>query len=155
MTTTEYTFGDYNVSLALEEDAPLGKLDDLHICHLGMKFISARQIPEFNVYEFEMAMRPVTGGEAVKALGEGSLEDSVTAVCDRLGIPDAAARARALGVWAVGGAVAAAAGPLLGQLIQCLGEIAVWRCGAHAISFFAMFQVAACALPTSDGSILS
>ena len=66
MTTTEYTFGDYNVSLALEEDAPLGKLNDLHICHLGMKFISARQIPEFNVYEFEMGMRPAAGGEAVK-----------------------------------------------------------------------------------------
>ena len=66
MTTTEYTFGDYNVSLALEEDAPLGKLDDLHICHLGMKFISARQIPEFNVYEFEMGMRPAAGGETVK-----------------------------------------------------------------------------------------
>jgi hypothetical protein len=66
MTTTEYTFGDYNVSLALEEEAPLGKLDDLHICHLGMKFISARPIPEFNVYEFEMALKPVGPGEAVK-----------------------------------------------------------------------------------------
>ena len=66
MTTTEYTFGDYNVSLALEEDAPLGKLDDLHICHLGMKFISARQIPEFNVYEFEMSLKAVGGGEPAK-----------------------------------------------------------------------------------------
>jgi hypothetical protein len=66
MTTTEYTFGDYNVCFALEEEAPLGKLDDLHICHLGMKFISDRQIPEFNVYEFEIAMRPISGGDPVK-----------------------------------------------------------------------------------------
>ena len=29
MTTTKYTFGDYSVSLALEEDSPLGRLDDL------------------------------------------------------------------------------------------------------------------------------
>jgi len=50
MTTTDYTFGDYNVSLALEADTPLGKLEDLHICHLGMKFISARQLPEFSIY---------------------------------------------------------------------------------------------------------
>ena len=65
MTTTEYAFGDYNVSLALEEDAPLGRLDDLHICHLGMKFVSARQIPEFNIYEFDMAIKPSAGGEPV------------------------------------------------------------------------------------------
>lgn len=79
MTTTEYTFGDYNVSLALEEDAPLGKLDDLHICHLGMKFISARQIPEFNVYEFEMSLKAGIGepskvkccGVVVKSEPEG------------------------------------------------------------------------------------
>ncbi|NCA81413.1 MAG: hypothetical protein EOM72_01515 [Opitutae bacterium] len=79
MTTTEYTFGDYNVSLALEEDAPLGKLDDLHICHLGMKFISARQIPEFNVYEFEMSLKAANGepskvkccGVVVKSEPEG------------------------------------------------------------------------------------
>ena len=71
MTTTEYAFGDYNVSLALEEDAPLGRLDDLHICHLGMKFVSARQIPEFNIYEFDMAIKPSAGGEpmTVKCCG--------------------------------------------------------------------------------------
>lgn len=67
MTTTEYTFGDYNVCLALEEEAPLGKLEDLHICHLGMKFISDRQISEFNVYEFEIAMKPAgASGDPVK-----------------------------------------------------------------------------------------
>ena len=65
MTTTDYAFGDYNVSLALEEDAPLGRLDDLHICHLGMKFISARPIPEFNVYDFDMAIKPSAGGDPV------------------------------------------------------------------------------------------
>ena len=58
MTTTKYSFGDYSVSLALDADGPLGELEDLHICHLGMKFISARQIPEFNVYEFEIGVRP-------------------------------------------------------------------------------------------------
>ncbi len=66
MTTTEYTFGDYSVSLALEQDVPLGRLDDLHICHLGMKFISARQIPEFNMYEFEMALTPHGAGDRVR-----------------------------------------------------------------------------------------
>ena len=59
MTTTQYSFGDYSVSLALDEDSPLGKLDDLHICHLGMKFISARPLPEFGLYEFEIAIKPV------------------------------------------------------------------------------------------------
>ena len=62
MTTTKYSFGDYRVSLALDEDSPLGKLDDLHICHLGMKFISARPLPEFSQYEFEIAITPVSPG---------------------------------------------------------------------------------------------
>lgn len=63
MTTTDYTFGNYNVSFALEEDhPPLGKLEDLHICHLGMKFVSACPMPEFAVYEFEIAVRPVRSG---------------------------------------------------------------------------------------------
>lgn len=66
MTTTEYAFGDYNVSLAVDEALPLGKLNDLHICHLGMRFISARQIPEFNVYEFDMAIQSSGGGDPVK-----------------------------------------------------------------------------------------
>lgn len=71
MTTTQYTFGDYNVSLALDEDAPLGKLNDLHICHLGMKFISARPLPEFSIYEFAVALTPLDGDEAanVKCCG--------------------------------------------------------------------------------------
>ena len=64
MTTTDYPFGDYKVSFAMDE-APLGKLNDLHICHLGMKFISDRPLPEFNVYEFEMAIRPAGSGEPV------------------------------------------------------------------------------------------
>ncbi|HPC20376.1 MAG TPA: hypothetical protein PL039_09285 [Kiritimatiellia bacterium] len=66
MTTTDYLFGDYNVSLASEAEASLGKLDELHICHLGMKFISDRKIPEFNVYEFEIAVKPL--GTATDAL---------------------------------------------------------------------------------------
>lgn len=64
MTTTKYSFGDYSVSLALDEDSPLGRLDDLHICHLGMKFISGRPLPEFSLYEFEIAIKPLKGGEA-------------------------------------------------------------------------------------------
>ena len=58
MTTTNYTFGDYSVTLALDAETPLGQLDDLHICHLGMKFISSREIPVFSIYEFDMAIRP-------------------------------------------------------------------------------------------------
>lgn len=65
MTTSEYTFGDYSVSLALEQESPLGKLEDLHICHLGMKFISAQRLPEFSIYEFDMTMKPAVGGEPV------------------------------------------------------------------------------------------
>ncbi len=63
MTTTQYSFGDYSVSLALDEDSPLGKLDDLHICHLGMKFISSRPLPEFGLYEFEIAIKPLAGDQ--------------------------------------------------------------------------------------------
>lgn len=66
MTTTKYSFGDYSVSLALDADGPLGELEDLHICHLGMKFISARQIPEFGVYEFELGVRPAGAAEPVQ-----------------------------------------------------------------------------------------
>ena len=66
MTTSKYSFGDFSVSLALDADTPLGNLEDLHICHLGMKFISARQVPEFSIYEFEIGVRPVDGGDPVK-----------------------------------------------------------------------------------------
>ncbi len=59
MTTSTYSFGDYSVSLALDEECSLGRLDDLHICHLGMKFISIRPLPEFGLYEFEIAIHPV------------------------------------------------------------------------------------------------
>ena len=71
MTMTKYTFGDYSVSLGLHEQAPLGKLDDLHICHLGMKFISPRPLPEFSVYEFDIALKPAGGAETttVKCCG--------------------------------------------------------------------------------------
>lgn len=58
MTTSQYAFGDYSVSLALDYESPLGSLEDLHICHLGMKFISAREIPLFSVYEFEISVGP-------------------------------------------------------------------------------------------------
>ncbi len=63
MTTTTYSFGDYSVSLALDAETPLGPLEDLHICHLGMKFISRREIPLFAIYEFEMAIRPAASRE--------------------------------------------------------------------------------------------
>jgi hypothetical protein len=65
MTMTKYTFGEYSVSLGLDEEAPLGQLEDLHICHLGMKFIAPRQLPEFSIYEFDMAIKPTMGGEPV------------------------------------------------------------------------------------------
>ena len=62
-----YTFGDYSVTLALDDETPLGRLDDLHICHLGMKFIAAREIPVFSMYEFDMAIRPLdAGGESMR-----------------------------------------------------------------------------------------
>lgn len=61
MTTTTYSFGDYSVFFALDAESPLGPLEDLHICHLGMKFISRRSIPLFSVYEFNMAIRSVPG----------------------------------------------------------------------------------------------
>lgn len=63
MTTIQYSFGDYSVSLALDEESPLGKLDDLHICHLGMKFISSRPLPEFSLYEFEIAIKSLAGDQ--------------------------------------------------------------------------------------------
>lgn len=66
MTTTKYSFGNYNVSLALDADAPLGELEDLHICHLGMKFTSARQVPEFSIYEFEIGLRPAAAAARVQ-----------------------------------------------------------------------------------------
>jgi hypothetical protein len=64
MTTTNYTFGDYSVSLALDQEAPLGPLEDLHICHLGMRFISRHEIPLFGIYEFNMSMQPTGSNEA-------------------------------------------------------------------------------------------
>lgn len=63
---TKYTFGDYSVSLGLDEENPLGEISDLHICHLGMKFLCARRLPEFSIYEFEMSMKPVAAsGESI------------------------------------------------------------------------------------------
>lgn len=61
MTTTTYSFGDYSVYLALDAKTPLGPLEDLHICHLGMRFISKHEIPLFSVYEFNMAVRSSPG----------------------------------------------------------------------------------------------
>ena len=54
------------MTLALGENKTLGKLNDLHICHLGMKFVSARPIPEFSVYDFEMSLKPVGPGDPVR-----------------------------------------------------------------------------------------
>jgi len=71
MTTTQYTFGEYSVCLGLDHENPLGDLEDLHICHLGMKFISPRALPEFSVYEFDMAIKPVQSGEAVSVRCSG------------------------------------------------------------------------------------
>jgi len=62
---TQYTFGDYSVSLGLDEKDPLGELEDLHICHLGMKFLSSRALPEFGMYEFDMAIKPTRGGDPI------------------------------------------------------------------------------------------
>lgn len=63
---TNYTFGDYSVSFGTDEETPLGELNDLHICHLGMKFLSAHPLPEFSIYDFDMAVKPANGsGEAV------------------------------------------------------------------------------------------
>ncbi|NLG34869.1 MAG: hypothetical protein GX548_05900 [Lentisphaerae bacterium] len=67
MTTTNYSFGAYSVSLALDAETPLGQLEDLHICHLGMKFISSQEIPLFSIYEFDMTIRPLeAGGDALR-----------------------------------------------------------------------------------------
>jgi len=65
MTTTQYTFGDYSVCLGLDEETPLGELNDLHICHLGMRFISSRALPEFSMYDFDMAIKSTQGGESI------------------------------------------------------------------------------------------
>ena len=67
MTITNYSFGQYSVSLALDSESPLGQVQDLHICHLGMKFIASREIPVFSIYEFDMAIRPdESGGESLQ-----------------------------------------------------------------------------------------
>ncbi|NLB65126.1 MAG: hypothetical protein GX803_01475 [Lentisphaerae bacterium] len=63
MTAVSYSFGEYRVSLALAAEDSLGPLEDLHICHLGMRFISPRQIKLFSMYEFDIAMRPVGSEE--------------------------------------------------------------------------------------------
>jgi hypothetical protein len=63
MTTTNYSFGDYAVSFAVDADDPLGELEDLHICHLGMRFISRREIPVFGIYEFSMTLKPRECGD--------------------------------------------------------------------------------------------
>ncbi|MDR0993970.1 MAG: PilZ domain-containing protein [Verrucomicrobiota bacterium] len=65
MTAISYSFGGYNVSLMVEEGSPIGQLDDLSICHLGMRFIAFCQIPEFSLYEFQISLIPLNGGEGV------------------------------------------------------------------------------------------
>jgi len=76
MTTTKYTFGEYSVCLGLDHEDPLGALEDLHICHLGMRFLSRRLLPEFSVYEFDMAIKPTQGGEAVPVRCSGIIVSS-------------------------------------------------------------------------------
>lgn len=66
MTKTQYTFGEYSVCLGIHEDSPFGELDDLHICHLGMKFLSSRPLPEFSVYQFDMTIRPLDGTDFIE-----------------------------------------------------------------------------------------
>lgn len=52
----QYRCGDGYVSLeqSLTTTAPLSELEDLHICHLGMKFLSPQPLPEFGLYEFDI-----------------------------------------------------------------------------------------------------
>ena len=72
-----YTFGNYTVSLASDSETPFGEIEDLHICPLGMRFISRREIAEFGVFEFDMAMRPQAGeGESVKVACTGVVVES-------------------------------------------------------------------------------
>ncbi|HQF21529.1 MAG TPA: hypothetical protein PLT37_09840 [Kiritimatiellia bacterium] len=61
MTTTTYTFGDYTVTLTLDQESPLGNLRDLHICHLGMRFLAPQPLPEFQQYEFDIAVKQPDG----------------------------------------------------------------------------------------------
>ena len=52
----QYRCGGTCVSLeqSLTTSDPLSSLDDLHICHLGMKFLSPQPLPEFGLYEFDI-----------------------------------------------------------------------------------------------------
>jgi len=76
MTTTKYTFGEYSVCLGLDHENPLGEIEDLHICHLGMKFLSLRLLPEFSVYDFDMAIKPTQTGDAVTVRCSGIVVSS-------------------------------------------------------------------------------
>ena len=66
MTTTTYSFGDYTVALTLDQEAPLGILRDLHICHLGMRFLAHKPLPEFQQYEFDISVRQPAGQDPAK-----------------------------------------------------------------------------------------
>ena len=60
---TEYSFGDYSVAFACEGDSPFGEMSRLHICNVCMHFCASAQVPEFNMYDFEMAIQqfsPIT-----------------------------------------------------------------------------------------------
>ena len=74
--TIEYSFGDYSVTFACEENAPFGEMSDLHICNLGMNFRSSVQVPEFNVYDFVMAIRVGNGPPPDKVICTGIVVSS-------------------------------------------------------------------------------
>lgn len=63
---TEYSFGDYSVAFACEGHSPFGEMSRLHICNLGMHFCASAQVPEFNMYDFEMAIRSGSDASPMK-----------------------------------------------------------------------------------------
>ncbi|MBR4253222.1 MAG: PilZ domain-containing protein [Kiritimatiellae bacterium] len=74
----QYRCGDGCVSLeqSLTTGDPLSTLDDLHICHLGMKFLSPQPLPEFGLYDFDIRVGGARGtvhcsGVVVKSDPEG------------------------------------------------------------------------------------
>lgn len=84
--STQYAFGDYVVSLVHSASSPVETLDDLHICPLGMKFLSSQPFPEFRLYQFEISMRTdgagcdkriTCAGVVVKSTPEGNAFRSI------------------------------------------------------------------------------
>jgi DHA2 family methylenomycin A resistance protein-like MFS transporter len=93
---------------------------------IGAKRAFAIGVTLFGVMSVACAMAPTIGTLIAARAGQGAaaavmLPGSMALI--RETFPDSARRARALGVWAVGGAVAAALGPLLGGVLTTLD----WR----------------------------